>query len=57
MFGLFKKKSDIDLLYEKYNKLMADAHKLMAVNRKQSDAKYAEAQDIMDQIDELEKLK
>ncbi len=57
MFGLFKKKSDIDLLYEKYNKLMADAHKLMAVNRKQSDAKYAEAQGIMDQIDELEKLK
>ncbi|EDP70488.1 hypothetical protein FBALC1_07013 [Flavobacteriales bacterium ALC-1] len=53
MFGLFKKTSELDKLQYKYEKLMADWHKLSTTNRAESDKKYAEAQKIIEQIDIL----
>ncbi|ULC58622.1 Lacal_2735 family protein [Flaviramulus sp. BrNp1-15] len=53
MFGLFKKKSEAERLQEKFNKLMAEWHKLSSINRTESDKKYAEAQVIAQRIDSL----
>ncbi|WP_299107477.1 Lacal_2735 family protein [uncultured Winogradskyella sp.] len=53
MFGLFKKPSEIEKLQKQYKKLMADWHKLSSSNRSESDKKYAEAQLIMDKIEQL----
>lgn len=55
MFGLFKKKSELENLQEKYEKLMKEWHKLSTVNRTESDKKYAEAEAIAKQIDVLKK--
>ena len=55
MFGIFKTKSEADRLQEKYGKLMAKWHKLSTTNRAESDKAYAEAQEMLQQIDELEK--
>jgi len=54
MFGLFKKKTERDLLLEKYNKLIKESHKLSTINRKDSDKKFALAQEILAKIDALE---
>ena len=54
MFGLFKKKSKIDLLNEKYKKLQDEAYQLSTVNRMQSDLKYAEAHEVLKEIEELQ---
>lgn len=53
MFGLFKKKSEKDKLYEKYTKLTQEAFNLSTSNRKLSDQKTAEAEAIMKQIEAL----
>jgi len=53
MFGLFKKTTELDKLQKKYEKLMADWHKLSTTNRAESDKKYAEAQKIIEQIEIL----
>lgn len=53
MFGLFKKKTEVEKLQEKYNKLMAEWHKLSTINRAESDKKYAEAEEIAKQIETL----
>ena len=55
MFGLFKKKSEVDKLQIKYEKLMKEWHSLSTVNRSESDEKYAQAQDIQKQIEQLQK--
>jgi hypothetical protein len=55
MFGLFKKKSEVDQLNEKYQKLMKEAFDLSKIDRTASDQKYAEANDIMNQIEVLSK--
>lgn len=55
MFGLFKSKSKLDKLQLEYEKLMKDWHTLSSIDRAKSDAKYAEAQKILDQIDVLQK--
>ncbi len=55
MFGLFKKKSKTDQLYKKYEKLMAQSHALSTSNRAESDKKFAEAQELMSEIESLEK--
>lgn len=57
MFGLFKKKSEMELLQEKYKKLQEEAYKLSTVNRTASDKKQAEAEEILDQIKKLEQSK
>lgn len=55
MFGLFKKKSEVDKLQKRYEKLMKDWHALSTINRAESDKKFAEAQHIQDQIKNLQK--
>lgn len=54
MFKLFKKKSESEKLQEKYNRLMIEWHELSSVNRSKSDQKYAEAQQILDTLEELQ---
>ena len=53
MFGLFKKKSEKDKLYEQYKKLTKEAHSLSTTNRKLSDKKVYEAEEIMKKIETL----
>nr|WP_321247348.1 Lacal_2735 family protein [uncultured Psychroserpens sp.] len=53
MFNLFKKTSEVDKLQKQYEKLMKDWHSLSTTNRGESDKKYAEAQKIQDQIEQL----
>lgn len=55
MFGLFKKKSEVEKLQEQYKKLMADYHRLSTIDRAASDAAYAKADEITKQLDTLEK--
>lgn len=50
MFGLFKKKSEIEKLQDQYKKLMEEAYKLQAFNRRDSDQKYLEADNILKEI-------
>lgn len=54
MFGLFKKKSEVEKLNSQYKKLLEEAHKLSTTNRKLSDGKVAEADAILKQIELLE---
>ena len=53
MFGLFKKKTEVEKLQDKFSKLMEESHKLSTVNRSESDKKYAEADAIAKQIETL----
>lgn len=57
MFGLFKKKdpvqAKIDKLTEKYKKMTEEAFKLSRSDRKASDLKTAESEEVLKQIDEL----
>ena len=53
MFGLFKSKSE--KLNTKYKKLLNEAFILSTNNRKLSDLKYAEADDLLKEIEKIEK--
>ncbi|NND31562.1 MAG: Lacal_2735 family protein [Saprospiraceae bacterium] len=53
MFNLFKKKSEREKLQERYEKLIQEGYNLSNSNRKDSYLKYAEAQEILQQIEEL----
>ena len=53
MFGLFKKTSELEKLQKKYEKLMADWHRLSTTNRAESDKKYVEAEKLLKEIDAL----
>ncbi|MEM9077283.1 MAG: Lacal_2735 family protein [Bacteroidota bacterium] len=53
MFGLFKKKSEKEKLQEKYAKLLKEAHTLSTSNRKLSDEKTYEAEQVMKEIEKL----
>lgn len=53
MFGLFKKKSELDKLQDKYRKLLAEAHTLSQRDRRAGDEKMAEAEEVAKKIDEL----
>jgi len=53
MFGLFKKKSQKEILETKFKKLMQEWHELSTINRSASDQKYVEAQLIAEQINAL----
>ncbi|SFI95224.1 Lacal_2735 family protein [Olleya namhaensis] len=55
MFGLFKKKSELDKLQDKYKKLLEESFKLSTTNRSESDKKQAEAQVVLEQIEALQK--
>jgi hypothetical protein len=52
MFGSATTK---EKLQAKYNKLMQESYDLSTVNRKKSDQKRAEAEEVGRQLDELEK--
>ena len=53
MFGLFKKKSEIDILREQYKKLQEESFRLSKTNRSESDKKLAEAEDVYKKIEAL----
>lgn len=53
MFGLFKKKSELDKLNDKYKALMKEAFDLSTSNRRSSDSKTAEAEEVLKQIEQL----
>lgn len=52
MFGLFKK-DPTKSLHKKYDKLMEEFFYLSKTNRKLADEKYAEAEAVMQQIEDL----
>ncbi len=54
MLTLFKKKSEKERLQKKYKDLMEASFKLSHVNRKASDDKQAEAEEILKKIAQLE---
>lgn len=56
MFGLFKKKPEVDKLQKKYENLMKEWHALSSINRSESDKKYVEAETVQKQIEALLKL-
>lgn len=53
MFGLFKKKSKVEKLQAEYKKLMKEAHSLSTSNRKMSDEKTYQANEILKEIDKI----
>ena len=53
MFGLFKKKSEKEKLQQQYAKLLKEAHSLSTSNRRLSDQKAFEAEEIMKKIETL----
>lgn len=55
MFGLFKKKSEVEKLSDTYGKLMNEARAMSTSNRKASDELYAKAEEINQKIIELQK--
>lgn len=55
MFGLFKKKTELDKLQETYKNLLEKAHKASHQNRSLSDKLMAEAEEVAKKIDLLKK--
>ncbi|MGB5666551.1 MAG: Lacal_2735 family protein [Maribacter sp.] len=53
MFGLFKKKSEKEKLETQYAKLLQEAHSLSTTNRKLSDQKVFEAEEVIKQLEKL----
>lgn len=53
MFGLFKKKSQLEILQNKYKNLMEESFILSKSNRSASDKKVAEAEEVMNKIEKL----
>ena len=54
MFGLFKKRSALDKLHDKYQSLMKEAKQLSTSNRAAADERYAEADKVLKEIEVLE---
>lgn len=50
MFGLFKGKSQVELLQAKHAKILKEAYELSKHDRMKSDQKYVEAEKIADEI-------
>lgn len=53
MFGLFKKKDPRAVLEERYKELLAESFRLSTVDRKASDLKRAEAEELYEEINTL----
>ena len=53
MFGIFKKKTEKEKLQEQYDKLLKEAYTLSSTNRKMSDQKTFEANEILEQLEKL----
>ncbi len=54
MFGLFKKKTEKEKLLDKYNKLLKESYNLSTSDRKASDLKRAEAEELVKEIEQLD---
>jgi hypothetical protein len=54
MFGIFKKKSELGKLQERYKKTLEESYKLSHTNRAASDQKAVEADNILKQIEKLQ---
>ncbi|NVJ45752.1 MAG: Lacal_2735 family protein [Cytophagia bacterium] len=54
MMGWFKKKTEKEKLQEQYKKLLNESYKLSHTDRKQSDLKAAEADEILRKIEALD---
>ncbi len=55
MFGLFKKKTELEKLQDSYKEMLEKAHKISHSNRTLSDKLAAEAEEIAKKIDLLKK--
>jgi hypothetical protein len=55
MFGIFKKKSEIEKLENLYKKKMKEGYDLQSIDRSSSDQKYVEADQILKKIESLDK--
>ena len=55
MFGIFKKKTELEKLEIKYKALLKEAYDLSKTNRSKSDQKTFEAEEISKQIEILNK--
>lgn len=53
MFGLFKSKDPKKKLEKKYKELLEESYRLSSTDRKASDAKQAEAEDVLKEIEGL----
>ncbi len=51
--GWFKKKTEEEKLIEQYDKLVKEAHRLSHSDRKASDAKQAEAEEVWQKVEAL----
>lgn len=52
---MFWKKSPEKKLKKQYDTLMEEAYRLSSTDRKKSDAKYAEAEEVMKEMEQLKK--
>ena len=52
---LFKKKTKVEKLQDKYDLLMKEGYRLSKINRTESDKKYFEANELLLEIELLEK--
>lgn len=57
MFGIFKRKTEKDKLLIRYKKIKNEAFILSKIDRRKSDEKEKEANDILDAIDKIESTK
>lgn len=55
MFGLFKKKTELEKLQDAYKSLMEKSHKISHSNRTEADKLMAEAEEVAKKIDALKK--
>ncbi|MGB3463667.1 MAG: Lacal_2735 family protein [Cyclobacteriaceae bacterium] len=53
MLGIFRKKSDKEKLQEQYEKLLKESHKLSTTDRKASDLKAYEADQLLKKIESM----
>ncbi len=54
MFGIFKKKTEVEKLENLYKKKMKEGYDLQSIDRSASDQKYVEADQILKKIESLE---
>ena len=57
MFGIFKRKTEKEKLLIRYKKIKDEAFRLSKIDRRKSDEKEKEANDILDAIDKIESTK
>ena len=55
ILDFFKSRSELTVLLEKYNRLMKESHELSEIERKESDRKFVEAQEVLVNIARVEK--